>query len=202
VEADAAVGVATAEDIADASSVAHRPTERTRTTGWGASLTMVLVAGSARRMKSPTMKLSLVVLALLGSACVVAARPAPPPPPRIIAAPEAVAIATQLARSRGLVVDYTLAARLDRHARWHVELGGAGGRDHARVVVDGYSGAILHARLRGPRGEVVQEAPPTGLPPPNGPPPPATPPGGPPTSSPPPPLTPAPTPPPPFEPVP
>ncbi|HEX9399404.1 MAG TPA: hypothetical protein VF912_04775 [Anaeromyxobacter sp.] len=149
-------------------------------------------------MKRPSLKLWVAVLAVLGSACIVAARPPPPPPPRIMPAPEAVAIAAQLARSRGLVVDYTLAARLDRRARWHVELGGAGGRDHALVVVDGYSGAILHARLRGPRGEVLPEVvPPPGIPPPRGPPPTGAPPGGPPASSPPPPPQPGSTPPPP-----
>lgn len=131
---------------------------------------------------------ALALGALLASACVVAARPAapPPPPPRIMAAPDAVGIAAQFARSRGLVVEYTVAARLDRMGRWHVDLGGAGGRDRARVVLDGYSGRILHARLHGPRGEVYQEPqqgappPPQGGADPNVPPPPPPAPGAPP----------------------
>lgn len=119
----------------------------------------------------------LVLLSVGVSACVVAARP-PPPPPRIVSAPEAVAIATDFARSRGLVVDYTVAARLDRRARWHVEVGGAGGRDLARVVLDGHSGRVLHARLRASGGEVPSQLPP---------PPPGAEPEGPPPSAPPPP---------------
>jgi hypothetical protein len=97
---------------------------------------------------------------------VVAARPPPPPPPRILPAGEAVAIAAQYARSRGVVVDYTEVARLDRARRWHVDLGGAGGRDHARVVLDGWSGRILHARLRASGRELVPQPPPGGAPPP------------------------------------
>ncbi|HET7825942.1 MAG TPA: hypothetical protein VFK90_11445 [Anaeromyxobacter sp.] len=139
----------------------------------------------------PRAALAVLALgALLASACVVAARPAPPPPPppRIMAAPDAVGIAAQFARSRGLVVEYTVAARLDRMGRWHVDLGGAGGRDRARVVLDGYSGRILHARLHGPRGEVYQEPqqgappppPPQGGADPNAPPPPPPAPGAPP----------------------
>jgi hypothetical protein len=109
-------------------------------------------------------------------------------------AAQAVSLAAQLARSRGLAVDYTLFARLDRHARWHVELGGAGGRDDARVVLDAYTGRILHAALRGPRGAVAAGVPPPPpeagevAPPPGAPP--AAPPA-PPPESPPPPLEPA-----------
>jgi hypothetical protein len=135
-------------------------------------------------------KPSLVALALgasLASGCVVAARPPPPPPPRILPAPDAVSLAAQFARSRGLVIDYTSSARLDRQGRWHVDIGGAGGRDRARVVLDGYSGRVLHARLRGPRGEMVQEPQPGAIPPPpppgqegNAPPPPPPPQGAPP----------------------
>jgi hypothetical protein len=128
----------------------------------------------------PLLRPSLAAAALLACACVVAAHPAPPP---VMPSVQAVSIAAQYARSRGLVIDYTLAARLDHHARWHVELGGEGGRDHAIVVLDGYSGAILHSKLRGPRpiGPPEYAAPPGG--------PPAAPPG-PPPSGPPPPLPP------------
>jgi hypothetical protein len=125
---------------------------------------------------------TLAAAALLACGCMVAARPAPPP---VMPAGQAVSVAAGYARSRGLLVDYTLSARLDRRARWHVELGGAGGRDHAMVVVDGYSGAILNARLRGPRGVYAPTPPPPPYqgPPQQGPPPeppPAAPPGAPP----------------------
>jgi hypothetical protein len=100
------------------------------------------------------MRYGFAILMLLVCACVVEARPRPPPP-RVLPAPEAVAIATQYARSRGLVIDYIHNAHLDRHARWHVDLGGAGGRDRAVVTLDGFSGRVLAARLRGPRGEFV-----------------------------------------------
>ena len=126
----------------------------------------------------PLLRPSLVASALLACACMVAAHPAPPP---VMPALQAVSIGTQYARSRGLAIDYTIAARLDQRARWHVELGGRGGRDYALVVVDGYSGAILRARLRAPRPTSPPEfaAPPL--------PPPAAPPGPPPAVAPPPP---------------
>ena len=121
-------------------------------------------------MKRSLLGPSLAAAALLASGCVVAARPAPPP---VMPSAQAVSIAAQYVRSRGLAVDYTIGAHLDRAARWHVELGGAGGRDHAVVVVDGYSGAILRARLRGPLGAYSPEPPPPpgaapGAPPPPG----------------------------------
>ena len=110
------------------------------------------------------MRLRLAILLLLVCACIVEARPRPPPP-RVLPPPEAVAIATQFARSRGLVIDYTHDTHLDRHARWHVDLGGAGGRDRAVVTLDGFSGRVLAARLRGPQGELVPvpQSPPPGV---------------------------------------
>jgi len=131
------------------------------------------------------MKTWLLVPLIIVCACVVEARPNPPP--RVLPAPEAVAIASQYARSRGLVVEVTQAAWLDRRTRWHVNLSGAGGRDHAAVVLDGFSGRVLAARLRGPRGEYVPPPPPgvepEAVPEPNAPPPP---PGNPPPPPPPP----------------
>lgn len=112
-----------------------------------------------------TGKTGLLALALLASACVVVARPHPLPPPPVLPAQEAVNRATWYARHHGLVIDYTSAAHLDGRARWHVDLGGAGGRDRALVVLDAYSGRVLHARLWGPRGEMVPEPPPAGAPP-------------------------------------
>jgi hypothetical protein len=115
----------------------------------------------------------LAAMLLLGCACVAERRP-PPPPPRLLSARDAVDASAHFARSRGLVVDQTIAARLDRRARWHVDLAGAGGRDRAVVVLDGYTGRVLNARLRGPRGDVATP----GAPPPPEPPPPGAPPEG------------------------
>ena len=93
------------------------------------------------------MRMLFAVLLILVSACVAEVRPYPPPP-RIMPAQEAVNIATQYARSRGVIIDHTRDVRLDRYARWHVVLGGAGGRDRGIVLFDGYSGRVLSARLR------------------------------------------------------
>ena len=106
----------------------------------------------------------LASIALVTSACVVVAHPHPRPPPRILSAQEAVDGATYFARSHGLIVDYTSDVRLDRHARWHVDLGGAGGRDRALVTLDGYTGRVLRARLHDARGEFVPEPSPSAPP--------------------------------------
>ncbi|HTT70459.1 MAG TPA: hypothetical protein VMG32_04490 [Anaeromyxobacteraceae bacterium] len=129
----------------------------------------------------------LAALLLLFGGCVVAVHPGPPPP-RILSGQEAVDISAHFARARGLVIDRTLSARLDPYARWHVELVGEDGRNRASVMVDGYSGRVVWARLRNPRGEV--EPPQPEPPPPN-----AAPPGPPPTEPPPPPGAPPPPPP-------
>jgi hypothetical protein len=118
------------------------------------------------------MRVRLAAVFLLGCACVAESRSPSPPPPRLLSVREAVDASAYFARSRGLVIDRTLAARLDRRARWHVELAGAGGRDHAVLVLDGYTGRVLSARLRGPRGDVATP----GGPPPEPPPPPGAPP--------------------------
>lgn len=110
------------------------------------------------------------LLLLAATACVVEARPRPPPP-RLIGPQEAVAAATYFARARGLTIEHTRRLHLDRRGRWHVELAGAAGRDHASVVVDGYSSRVIAARLRGPRGEWTPEP----LPPGTGPAPPSPP---------------------------
>jgi hypothetical protein len=122
---------------------------------------------------------------ILASACIVEEYPRPPPP-RILSPQEAVNIATQYARSRGVVIDQTRDVYLDRYGRWHVDLGGAGGRAHAAVMLDGYSGRVLSARLRGAGGEFLPQPPPVGTQPeppaPGGPPekgaPPTPPPAG------------------------
>jgi hypothetical protein len=77
------------------------------------------------------MRQLFAALLILASACV--AEHPRPLPPRPMPAQEAVNIATQYARSRGVVIEHTRDVRLDRYARWHVNLGGAGGRDHAMV---------------------------------------------------------------------
>ena len=105
------------------------------------------------------MRWSFILVLLVLGGCYVEGHPRPPPP-RTLSSPEAVAIATQFARSHGLVIDYTENVWADRRARWHVVLGGAGGRDRALVTVDAFSGRVLQARLRGPRGEYVPPPPP------------------------------------------
>ncbi|HTT70646.1 MAG TPA: hypothetical protein VMG32_05440 [Anaeromyxobacteraceae bacterium] len=130
-------------------------------------------------------RLPLLLASLLASACVVEAQPLPPPP-RVLSPSEAVAVATHFARSHGLVVDHTQNAWLDRRTRWHVVLGGAGNRDRAAVTLDGYSGRVLAARLRGPSGEYVPPPPP-GAPAEPAPPMPSEAPGAPPAVPPPPP---------------
>lgn len=124
-------------------------------------------------------------LLLLVSGCVVAVHPGPYY--RVLSAEEAVAISAQFARSRGLLIDRTLDARLDSYERWHVDLAGNGGHDTANVLVDGYSGRVVWARLRNAGGDLA--------PPGSAPPPPSTPPEPPPSSPPPPPSSPPPPPP-------
>ncbi len=71
-------------------------------------------------------------------------RPAPPPPPQLIPERQAVAIAFDAARARGLEVDRVQRARLDAHGRWHVVLAG---RDHAELLIDGPTGRLLKGRF-------------------------------------------------------
>ncbi|HEY7725061.1 MAG TPA: PepSY domain-containing protein [Anaeromyxobacteraceae bacterium] len=102
---------------------------------------------------------ALIGLALAG--CVVVARPyprpmPPPPGPPPAEAPaagpvteqQAVEIATEFARSRGVQVDQVRQVRLDGRGRYHVTLAGAGGRDRARVLVDAASGQVLRAKIK------------------------------------------------------
>src|SRR6266545_2582989 len=87
-----------------------------------------------------------------------------PPQGRILSAQEAMGIATEYARSHGVVIDDTQGLYLDQRTRRHVDLGGAAGRDHAAVMLDGYSGQVLSARLRGASGESLPQPPRTGAP--------------------------------------
>lgn len=106
------------------------------------------------------------------------------PHPRLLSPQEAVNSATWFVRSRGLVVQETRYLRLDHFERWHVHLAGSGGRDRAQVILDGYSGRILSARLRGPGAQPLPQPPGTA---PEEEAPPATPPGAAPKELPPPP---------------
>jgi hypothetical protein len=81
-----------------------------------------------------------------------AAQPAPATPsgtPRMIAEPEAIAVGTDYARSHGFPVSRVKHVHLDGAGRWHVELQGEGGRDVAKVLVDGWTGQVLKANLKG-----------------------------------------------------
>ena len=74
---------------------------------------------------------------------------APAPAPRMIAEPEAIAVGTDYARSHGFPVSRVKHVHLDGAGRWHVELQGEGSRDVAKVLVDGWTGQILKANLKG-----------------------------------------------------
>jgi uncharacterized iron-regulated membrane protein len=105
------------------------------------------------------MRKLVAAAALLLSACVVHERvppppPAPPPPPpaaapqpRIIPEHEAMRVAADYARGKGLQVE-RYKAKLDRHGHWRVEVRGQRSGDRALVLVDGYSGRVLRAKLK------------------------------------------------------
>jgi hypothetical protein len=110
------------------------------------------------------------LLALLLASCVTAQpRPAPPPPPpprapaetapappppapppsrpSLIDEREAVRIAANFARQRGLDVQ-RYKARLDGRGRWVVDLKAQRGVDRAKVLIDARDGRVLRAKLR------------------------------------------------------
>jgi hypothetical protein len=81
----------------------------------------------------------------------------PPPPPakpsqaqplpqRLLEERDAVRIAAQYARTRGLEVE-RFKAKLDPQQRWRVEVRGEKSGDRARVLVDGFTGRVLRAKL-------------------------------------------------------
>lgn len=103
---------------------------------------------------------TVTLLALLLAGCVVAEpRPPPPPPaapppppaasarPTLISEGQAVRIATNFARSRGLDVQ-RYKARLDSRSRWTVDLKAQKGVDRAKVLIDARDGRVLKAKLR------------------------------------------------------
>jgi len=81
------------------------------------------------------------------------ARPPAPPPPgapagRMLTEQEAVNVAVGFARSQGAGALRVKHAHLDGAGRWHVELRGDRGHDKAKVLVDGWTGRVLRARLK------------------------------------------------------
>jgi hypothetical protein len=109
--------------------------------------------------------LVLALAALAATGCVVYEtrpyRPMPPPseagPPPQGAPPaagaqlmpeqDAVNLAFETARERGLRVDRVQRAHLDGEARWHVDVRGAGG-DRALLLIDARSGKLLRGKFR------------------------------------------------------
>ncbi len=61
---------------------------------------------------------------------------------------EAVAVAVGYARSQGVTGMRLKHSHLDGAGRWHVELRGDRGREKATVLVDGFTGKVLRAKLR------------------------------------------------------
>jgi hypothetical protein len=61
---------------------------------------------------------------------------------------EAVNVAVGHARANGLSVRRVKHAHLDGAGRWHVELRGDHGHDKAKMLVDGWTGQVLRARLK------------------------------------------------------
>jgi hypothetical protein len=115
------------------------------------------------------MRLAPLALVLALTGCVVVPARPPPPPPRPagpISEQQAVDVAADYARARGLLIQRTTRAVLDGRTRWHIDL--TGPDSHANVLVDGLTGAVLKARLRrGPPPTPVTPVPaPSASPPP------------------------------------
>lgn len=75
----------------------------------------------------------------------------PPPAPttrEVLPEEEAVGVAMQYVRSKGLSASEVRNAHLDGAGRWHIELRGDRGRDRAKVLVDGWTGRVLRAKLK------------------------------------------------------
>ncbi len=111
--------------------------------------------------------LVLALAALAASGCVVyETRPYRPPPPsaappgsppgappgapsgeaRPVTQQEAVNVAFDAARQRGLEVDRVHGARLDGRGRWHVDVRGPA--DRALLLIDARSGRLLKGKFR------------------------------------------------------
>ncbi len=61
---------------------------------------------------------------------------------------EAIGVATHYARAQGLSISQVKHAHLDGAGRWHIDLRGDRGRDKAKVLVDGWTGQVLRAKLK------------------------------------------------------
>jgi len=103
-------------------------------------------------MTRPMRSLPLLALLAAVSGCIVygsqPSRPPPPPPaaPRLLGEREAVHIAFDAARQRGLQVNRVHRAFLDADARWHVDLAGHG--DRAQMLIDARTGRLLKGKFR------------------------------------------------------
>ncbi len=74
------------------------------------------------------------------------AEPPPEPAPRAyIGERQAIDIAFQICRDRGLAVSTVRRAQLDGAGRWHVELRG---RDRARLLLDARDGRIMKGQFK------------------------------------------------------
>lgn len=87
------------------------------------------------------------------------ARPVPPPPPgaprgRMLTEQEAVNVAAGYARSQGVAASRLKHAHLDGAGRWHIELRGDHGHDRANVLVDGWTGRVLRAKVKDEGGDL------------------------------------------------
>jgi hypothetical protein len=111
------------------------------------------------------MRLASLALLLAATGCALPQTyytppPAPPPEP-LLTGSQAIDLAADYARARGLTVQQVTEARLDDSHRWHVGLAGPG--SHAQVLLDGVSGQVLEARLEpgpSPAPPSSQQAPP------------------------------------------
>ncbi len=61
---------------------------------------------------------------------------------------EAIGVATNYARSQGLSISAVKHAHLDGAGRWHIDLRGDRGHDKAKMLVDGWTGQVLRAKLK------------------------------------------------------
>jgi hypothetical protein len=121
--------------------------------------------GTGSRPGTEPWRRAIAILLVGLSSCLLPPRYAEPPPPRPAPAPapvpppapaarevlpeeEAVGVAMRYVRAQGLSASEVRRAHLDGAGRWHIELRGDRGRDKAKVLVDGWSGRVLRAKLR------------------------------------------------------
>lgn len=107
---------------------------------------------------------AIALAALLLSACYVyepyhpaPAAPTAAPRARPLSQGDAIRIAFDVCRDRGLDVDSVYHASYDREGRWRVELRGPTG-DRAKLLLDGESGRLLKGRFRDGDGKAAPDA--------------------------------------------